>query len=279
MAKQLLGKPVVEAIKKVLAEEVVRRRLNQEPIGFATVRVGEDPASVVYQGRLMKSAADLGLEPVEVNLSEASTEDEVIQILKELGARKEIAGILLFMPLPKSLNSDRIISEIPIHKDVDCLNPYNFSQVMAGKSPWGPCTPRAVIAMLDFYEYDLKGKNVVVVGRSNVVGRPLSQMLLNRDATVTICHSKTQDLAFHTKQADLVVMAVGQEGLLKGEMLKPGAWVVDVGINMRKDGQGITGDADFDSCEPVCEAISPVPGGVGTISVTMVMQALLRGDK
>ena len=275
MAKQLLGKPVADRIKEKLSVEVANRKQQGKALGFAAVRVGDDPASMVYQGRLIKAAEALGLEPVEIGLSESSTESEVIQKLTDLGNDDKIAGILLFMPLPKGLDGEKISCAIPMEKDVDCLNPFNFGQVMAGKSPWGPCTARAVMEMLDFYEYDLHRKNVVVVGRSDVVGRPVSQMLLNKNATVTICHSRTEDLAFHTKSADLVVMAAGQANLLTGDMLKPGAWVIDVGINVAPSGEGIVGDADFSSCDFVCEAISPVPGGVGAVSVTMVMQTLL----
>ena len=275
MAKHLLGKPVADAIREKLVAEVETRKNQRKPLGFATVRVGDDPASIVYQGRLMKAATAIGLDAVEINLPENATESEMIQKLSDLGQDEKIAGILLFMPLPEGFDSEKIACAIPVEKDVDCLNPFNFGQVMAGKSSWGPCTARAVMGMLDFYEYDLNRKNVVVVGRSNVVGRPLSQMLLGRNATVTICHSKTEDLALHTKSADLIVMAAGQADLLTGDMIKPDAWVIDVGINVAPDGKGIIGDAEFSSCEPACAAISPVPGGVGAISVIMVLEALL----
>jgi len=276
MAKQLLGKPVADRLKERLSAEIEKRRRMGKALGFAAVRVGDDPSSVVYQGRLVKAAATLGFEPLEIALPEGSSETEVIEKLKALGEDEKIAGILLFMPLPKGLDKDRISRAIPIEKDVDALNPVQFGDVMAGRSPWAPCTARAVMEMADYYEYDLTGKHVVIIGRSDVVGRPLAQLMLARNATVTVCHSRTKDLALHTRSADLVVPAVGQAGILTGDMLKPGAWVIDVGINVRPDGQGITGDADFASCEPICEAISPVPGGVGAISVTMVLEALLR---
>ena len=276
---KLLGKPVADAIKEKIIVQVEHRKAQEGPLGFATVRVGSDPASEVYQGRLTKAAHSLGFVPREVLLPEDATEEDMIQAIKELGDDPSVAGIMLFMPLPAGLDGDKIAGAIPPEKDVDCLNPVSIGRVMAGKSPWAPCTARAVIALLDHYGYDLAGKNVVVIGRSNVVGRPLTQLLTNRNATVTLCHSKTQELATHTRQADLVILAAGQVGLLKGDMLKPGAWVVDVGINPSPDGVGIVGDADYASCAAVAAAISPVPGGVGGISVMMVMQALLRLEK
>lgn len=276
MAQHLLGKPVADSVKEKLTSLVEKRRIAKQAVGFATVRVGDDPASVVYQKRLMKGAEEIGLAPVDVLLPAVSTEAQVIEALTELGDNPGIAGILLFMPLPKGLDSAKISAAIPMEKDVDCLNPLNFAQVMAGESPWGPCTARAVMEMLAYYEYDLSGKHVVVIGRSQVVGKPLAQLLLRKDATVTVCHSKTKDIKSLTQQADLVITAVGKIGTVTGEMLRPGAWVVDVGINPSPEGKGIVGDADFGSCEPVCEAISPVPGGVGGISVMMVMQALVE---
>ena len=276
---KLLGKPVADAIKEKVIVQVEHRKAQEGPLGFATVRVGSDPASEVYQGRLTKAAYSLGFVPREVLLPEDATEEDVIQAIKELGDDPSVAGIMLFMPLPAGLDGDKIAGAIPPEKDVDCLNPISIGRVMAGKSPWAPCTARAVIALLDHYGYDLAGKNVVVIGRSNVVGRPLTQLLTNRNATVTLCHSKTQELATHTRQADLVILAAGQVGLLKGNMLMPGAWVVDVGINPSPDGVGIVGDADYASCAVVAAAISPVPGGVGGVSVMMVMQALLRLEK
>lgn len=278
MAKQLLGKPVADAVREDLLKKVETRKSEGKGIGFATLRVGDDIASKVYQESLFKAATKIGLEPREFYFSEESTEEEIIQCLEKIENDATVAGVLVFMPLPKKFDSDRIARAIPREKDVDCLNPLNFSEVMIGKSEWGPCTARAVMELLDFYQYELSGKNVTVIGRSNVVGRPLAQMLLRRNATVTTCHSRTKDLSFHTKHADLVVLATGQRGLLNGEMVDSNTWIVDVGINMKEDGTGITGDADFESCSQVCEAISPVPGGVGSISVTMVLQAILKNE-
>ena len=278
MAKQLLGKPVADEIRVEISQLVAKRKEKGLSLGFAALRVGEDPASIVYQGRLIKEAAKLGFDPFEVNLDSKSSEAQVIAHIHELAERADVAGILVFMPLPKGLDPEKIASAIPPEKDVDCLNPVNFGQVMAGKSLWGPCTARAVMAMLDHYEYDLTGKKVVVIGRSDIVGRPLAQLLLSKNATVTICHSKTKDLAFHTRTADLVIPAVGKAGILTGDMLQEGSWVVDVGINLSPNGEKILGDAEFSTCEPICEAISPVPGGIGAISVVMILQAMLRGE-
>lgn len=278
MVKLLLGKPVADAVRADLIKKVETRKIKGEGIGFATLRIGDDHASKVYQESLFKAAVKIGLEPREFYFSEESSEEEIIECLKEIGEDSSIAGVLVFMPLPKKFDQDRIIRGIPENKDVDCLNPLNFSEVMSGRSRWGPGTARAVMELLDFYQYELSGRNVTVIGRSNVVGRPLGQMLMSRNATVTICHSKTKDLSFHTKHADLVVLATGQQNLLTGEMINENTWVVDVGINMKEDGSGIIGDADFDSCSQICEAISPVPGGVGSISVTMVLQAILKDE-
>lgn len=178
------------------------------------------------------------------------------------------------MPLPAQINPDIIARSLDPEKDVDAMHPLNVGLVAAGKSPWAPCTPRAVMTVLEHYGIELAGKHAVIVGRSNVVGKPLAQLLLGRDATVTVCHSKTPDLAAFLRQADLVVAAVGRPQMIGASMIRPGTVVVDVGIN-ELDGR-IVGDVDFASVEPLAAAITPVPGGIGTVSTVMVLEAVLR---
>jgi methylenetetrahydrofolate dehydrogenase (NADP+)/methenyltetrahydrofolate cyclohydrolase len=206
-------------------------------------------------------------------LPQTALEAEVITVIERLNLDPTVHAILPMLPLPRQIDANAVVERLAPLKDADALHPLNAGLVATGKSLWAPCTPRAVMAILAYYQIPLAGRNVVVVGRSNVVGKPLAHLLLAENATVTICHSKTADLAKVTKQGDVVIAAVGRPKLIQADMIKPGAVVIDVGIN--DTAEGLVGDVDYLAVEQVAAAITPVPGGVGTVSSVMVMEAVL----
>lgn len=268
------GKPAAAAMRTRLAEKAKKLRDRGVPYGLAVLLVGEDHASIIYAEWLGKLCGTLGIPYHLAALPAETTQDELMGLIEQLNHKAEVSGILPMMPMPRHIDSDVIARGLDPDKDVDAMHPLNVGLVAAGKSPWAPCTPRAVMAVLDHYKVELAGKHAVIVGRSNVVGKPLAQLLLARDATVTICHSKTHDLGYFLRQADLVVAAAGRPGLITAEMIKKGSVVVDVGIN--ESGGRLVGDVDFDHVRDVAAAITPVPGGIGTVSTVMVLEAVLR---
>ncbi len=238
--------------------------------GLAVILVGEDPASQVYVRNKVKACADTGLHSVfekyDANLSEA----DLLARIAALNADASIHGILVQMPLPKHISPQKVIAAIATHKDVDGYSVLSAGELMSGLPGFRPCTPYGCMKMIESTGLDLRGKHAVVIGRSNTVGKPMALLLLQANATVTICHSGTPDLAYHTRQADIVVAAVGRRNTLRGDMIKPGALVIDVGIN--RDDQGkLCGDVDFASASEVAGYISPVPGGVGPMTITMLL--------
>lgn len=274
MALILDGKQVAAGVRAKLQEKV--ETLHQQGIqcGLAIVLVGDDPASKVYTNALVKLAGNIGIRAEVKTLSGDAAETEVLTVVRELNSDPGVHGILPMMPLPRHLDPDHVAETISPDKDVDSIHPLNVGLVAAGKSRWAPCTPRSVMTILDHYDINLEGKKVVIVGRSNVVGKPLFQLMLARNATVTVCHSRTPDLASVVREADVVVAAVGRPEMIGAAMVKPGAVVVDVGIN--EAGGRLVGDVDFAAVEPIAQAITPVPGGVGAVSNVMVMEAVLR---
>ena len=274
MALLLDGRKVAIEVKTILKQKIESLQQMGVNPGLAVILVGEDPASRIYADMLRKTAKTLGICFYFHKFPADTTQEQLIKVIKNLNGDKDIHGILPLMPLPKQLDADGIAESILPDKDVDSIHPYNVGLVSQGKSTWSPCTPRAVMRILDYYKTDFTGKKVVIIGRSQVVGKPMLSLLLARNATVTICHSFTKDLAAEIQRADIVVAAVGKPGLVTGSMLKPGAVVADVGIN-EIDGN-IIGDVDFESAAKVAGAITPVPGGVGTVSTVMVMEAVLR---
>jgi methylenetetrahydrofolate dehydrogenase (NADP+)/methenyltetrahydrofolate cyclohydrolase len=268
------GKPAAAVLRARLAEKAKRLREQKIPCGLAVLLVGDDHASIIYADWLGKLCGSLGIPYHLAALPAETTQKEILALIEQLNRNPEVSGILPMMPLPRGINPDVVVRSIDPDKDVDALHPLNVGLVAAGKSPWAPCTPRAVMTVLDHYGIPLAGKHAIVVGRSNVVGKPLVQLLLARDATVTICHSRTPDLTYFLRQADLVVAAAGKPRLITAPMIKPGAVVVDVGIN-DLDGR-IVGDVDFESVSAAASAITPVPGGIGTVSTVMVLEAVLR---
>jgi len=237
--------------------------------GLATIIVGENPASQMYV-RIKHSACDrVGIRSDSVNLAEGAGIEEIIETIRDLNERKDVNGILLQLPLPGNRDPALAMAAIDPTKDVDGFHPVNMGSLLAGAERLVPCTPRGIIWALERLGVDLKGKEAVIVGHSNVVGKPLAAMMLNRNATVSVCHVFTKDLAAHTRKAEILVVAAGVPGLIKKDMVRPGAYVFDVGIN--KVGDKTVGDVEFDVVLEVAAAVTPVPGGVGPLTVSMLM--------
>ncbi len=263
---------------KVVAEEVSRKvLLDLSLISFVpklvVVLVGADPASQVYVKNKRKKCLDLGMQGETLELPESLGEDELIAVIRKLNADASVTGILVQLPLPPAIDKKRVLREISPLKDVDGLHPENAGLLFLGEPRFSPCTPSGVIEMLRHYNIPMSGQRAVVVGRSEIVGRPMAQLLSLQDATVTVCHSKTRDLASETTRADILVVAAGKPKFLTAQYVKQGAVVIDVGIH-RLD-SGLCGDVDYDSVAPKAAAITPVPGGVGPMTIAMLMKNVL----
>ncbi len=268
MAILIDGKKVAKEILENLADETVF--MNPAP-GLAVIIVGEDAASKIYVNSKKKKAAELGFNSIVVELPENVSQQELLNKIEELNNDDKIDGILVQMPLPEHINKNDVIEKINPLKDVDCFHPYNVGKIASGNKPYVyPCTPKGIIRLLEYYDIEIEGKNTVVVGRSNIVGRPMAQMLLNMNATVTICHSRTKNLGEITKTADILICAAGKANLITEDMVKDGAVVIDVGINRNKD-RKLCGDVDFSSVEKKASYITPVPGGVGPMTICSLM--------
>ena len=267
------GKPVADVYRETITEKIAAAKQRGLLVTLAIVVVGDDPASHVYKGRLVKLIESLGGAAKVIELPGDSSEEDVIGVVKKLNRNRYVTGILPMMPMPKHINGDAVGAAVSPNKDVDCLNPQNSGDVFMGRSKWAACTPRACMAILEHYGIELDGKNVVVIGRSNVVGKPVAMLLLAKNATVTVCHSHTQNLPELLKQADIIVAAVGKACFVKPEMVKEGVVIVDVGINAV--GDKLMGDVD-PAVAAKASAFTPVPGGVGVVSNMMVMECLTR---
>ena len=267
------GKPASDVYREAITEKIAAAKQRGLLVPLAIVVVGDDPASHVYKGRLVKLIESLGGAAKVIELSGSSSEEDVIGVVKKLNRNRYVTGILPMMPMPKHINGDAVGAAVSPNKDVDCLNPQNSGDVFMGRSKWAACTPRACMAILEHYGIELDGKNVVVIGRSNVVGKPVAMLLLAKNATVTVCHSHTQNLPELLKQADIIVAAVGKACFVKPEMVKDGVVIVDVGINAV--GDKLMGDVD-PAVAAKASAFTPVPGGVGVVSNMMVMECLTR---
>jgi methylenetetrahydrofolate dehydrogenase (NADP+)/methenyltetrahydrofolate cyclohydrolase len=272
----LAGKPVAEAVQRELAAEVaaLKRDRGVTP-GLAVVLIGQDPASKVYVTRKRRTAAEIGIDTPEHLYPDGLTQAELVAQIKRLNADPSVHGILVQLPLPKGLHEGEALEAIDPAKDVDGLHPQNLGRLMIGDPVVVSCTPAGVMAILDHYGIPLAGRHAVVIGRSRLVGKPVAQLLLARDATVTMCHSKTPDLPAVARTADVLVVAAGRDGLVGAAHVKPGAAVVDVGINRRPDGS-LAGDVDFAAVAEIAGAITPVPGGVGPTTVAMLMRNTVR---
>ena len=267
------GKPASDVYREAITEKIAAAKQRGLLVTLAIVVVGDDPASHVYKGRLVKLIESLGGAAKVIELPGSSSEEDVIGVVKQLNRNRYVTGILPMMPMPKHINGDAVGAAVSPNKDVDCLNPQNSGDVFMGRSKWAACTPRACMAILEHYGIELDGKNVVVIGRSNVVGKPVAMLLLAKNATVTVCHSHTQNLPELLKQADIIVAAVGKACFVKPEMVKEGVVIVDVGINAV--GDKLMGDVD-PAVAAKASAFTPVPGGVGVVSNMMVMECLTR---
>lgn len=273
MAVVLAGAPVAAAKKQSILSLVDSLRRNGVMPCLGIILVGDDAASHVYSQRLCKLGEAVGVKVILKTMPGAVPETEVLAAIEQWNADSSIHSILPMMPMPKHINAAAVSERLLPQKDADALHPVNAGLVAAGRSVWAPCTPRAVMAILRHYQVPLAGRHAVILGRSNVVGKPLAHLLLAADATVTVCHSKTANLAEITRQADIVIAAVGRPEMVKADMVKPEAVVVDVGINETE--RGLVGDVDFDAIRSIAAAITPVPGGVGTVSTVMVMEAVV----
>jgi len=274
MVKIIDGKKISDDIYRELEAEIVPHR---GQIGLAVILVGDDPASATYVRNKEKACKRLGINFKLVRLPQSVSKEEVLESISRLNNDDSISGIIVQLPLPSHIDEFEITKSVLPIKDVDGLHPENLGSLLKGKPNMVPCTPLGIIELLRREEIDIKGKKVVIVGRSNLVGKPLFHLLLSMDATVTICHSKTKDLKKETSQADILVVAVGVPGLIKKDMVKPGAVVIDVGIN--KVDNKLVGDVDFEGVKEIASYITPVPGGVGPMTVAMLMNNVLKAYK
>ncbi|MDU1539885.1 Bifunctional protein FolD [uncultured Clostridium sp.] len=273
------GKPVADKISENLIKEV--NDLSKEGIipKLAIVRVGARPDDLAYERGALKRCQTIGIETEVIELEENITQEEYIKAVHKLNEDEKVNGILTFRPLPKHLNEDVIKYEIDPNKDIDCFNPINISKILENdKSGYPPCTPTAVVEILKYYDVDLSGANIVVLGRSMVVGKPVSMLLLNENATVTICHSRTKNLPEITSNADILVAAVGKANMVKEEYIKDGAIVIDVGINVDDQGN-LCGDVDTNNVLDKVSMITPVPGGVGSVTTSILASHVVKACK
>ena len=272
MGQIIDGKALSASIKEEVREQVLslESRYGRKPC-LCVIIVGENPASQVYVRNKVKAAVFTGMESRLEALPEETTEAALLDLIASLNADPAVDGILVQLPLPRHINEEKVIDAIAREKDVDGFHPDNVAGLWLGKDCVVPCTPAGILRLIDSTGVSLSGKQAVVVGRSNIVGKPVAKLLLDRNATVTIAHSRTADLASVTRQADVLVVAVGRAGLITGDMVKPGAVVIDVGMNRNAEGK-LCGDVDFDSCKPAAGWITPVPGGVGPMTIAMLMQ-------
>ena len=279
MANIINGKEISAAIRAEI-KEATERLVAESGVrpGLAVIIVGEDPASQVYVRNKKRACDEVGFYSESYELPESTTQDELNALVDRLNKDENIHGILCQLPLPKHLDENEVIMRIDPKKDVDAFHPENVGKIMIGDYSFLPCTPAGVMALLERSGIDVCGKECVVVGRSNIVGKPQAMLLLHANGTVTICHSRTKNLAEVCRRADILVAAIGKADFFTGDMIKEGAVVIDVGMNRRADGK-LTGDVDFASVEPKASYITPVPGGVGPMTITMLMQNTLTAAK
>lgn len=276
MAAQIIdGKAIAAKVRERIGSTVATLKQQGVTPGLAVVLVGDDPASRVYVGMKKKMCVELGMYSADHELPASTTEAELLGLIGQLNADQRVHGILVQLPLPEHIDTDKVLEAISPDKDADGFHPYNVGRLAIGKPTFQPCTPYGVMVMLDEIGFDLKGKEVVVVGRSNIVGKPVALMCLSRHATVTICHSRTRDLADVVRRADVVIAAVGKAEMVKGDWIKPGAVVIDVGIN-RVGEKKLVGDVEYAAAAERASAITPVPGGVGPMTIAMLLQNTLE---
>ena len=272
------GKSLAKKIRQELKEECNELKKNNINPKLAVIMVGDDPASKVYVRNKSRACNEIVFDYEEFVLKEETTQEELIKLIKKLNDDNNINGILLQSPIPKHLNINEAFKAITYKKDVDGFTPSSVGKLCIGEDTFISCTPYGVMKMFEEYNIDLTGKDVVILGRSNIVGKPLIQCCLQKNATVTVCHSRTKNLEEHTKRADVVISAIGQSKFVKADMVKDGAVVIDVGINRGEDGK-LTGDVDFENVEKKASYITPVPGGVGPMTIAMLMNNVIKATK
>ncbi|RHW38467.1 bifunctional methylenetetrahydrofolate dehydrogenase/methenyltetrahydrofolate cyclohydrolase FolD [Lysinibacillus yapensis] len=264
------GKEIGQEIRKSVEKRVAELKEQGVTPGLAVILVGENPASQTYVRNKQKSCEAIGIYSELIKLPEEVSEEELLDQIRSLNTRESIHGILVQLPLPKHIDEDKVIATISPEKDVDGFSPISVGRMILGQETFLPCTPFGVMKLLEYSGIDIAGKHAVIVGRSHIVGKPMGQLLLQKDATVTYTHSKTKDLPSFTRQADILIAAVGQPNFITKEHIKPGAVVIDVGIN-RDDNNKLIGDVHFAEVEQVASHITPVPGGVGPMTITMLL--------
>lgn len=275
MAMLLKGKEVSQRIKDEIKEEVQQLKKQGINPGLAVIIVGDDPASRVYVNNKKTACEYCGIHSEEYSLPEQTSQEELLNLINKLNNQNDISGILCQLPLPKHIDEQAVINAINPKKDVDAFHPVNVGKIMTGDYDFVPCTPAGVMELIKESGIDVSGKECVIVGRSNIVGKPMSMLLLHQNGTVTICHSKTVDLKEKTQKADILVAAVGKPEFITGDMIKEGAVVIDVGIN-RIAPKKLVGDVEFESAKEKSAAITPVPGGVGPMTIAMLMKNTLK---
>jgi methylenetetrahydrofolate dehydrogenase (NADP+) / methenyltetrahydrofolate cyclohydrolase len=287
-AELIKGAEVAKQIREELKAEVAELKAKHNVVpGLVTILVGADPASQVYVGAKEKTCGELGIYSERYDLPEDTSQDDLMKLIAKLNKDPKINGILCQLPLPKHLNEEEVLYAIDPKKDVDGFHPVNVGKLMIGEPDYLPCTPAGIQQLLIRTGAQIEGAEVVVVGRSNIVGKPIANMLIQKapgaNATVTICHTRTRDIAFHTKRADILIAAVGVANYIKGDMVKEGCYVIDVGVNeIGKTAEGkriLAGDVEFDTVKEKAKAITPVPGGVGPMTITMLMMNTVRAAK
>ena len=274
----LNGKELAQKLQQEMTQEVTALKEKGLQPGLAVILVGEDPASQVYVRNKERAANNIGMYSVVYRLPKTTSEADLIAKIEELNQDDKIHGILVQLPLPKHINEDLVLDTIAPEKDVDGFHPMNLGNLFAGKPTMIPCTPAGIMELIKLSGLDLAGKNAVIIGRSNIVGKPMAHLLLQANATVTICHSKTKDLPKVAKQADVLVVAIGRANFVTADFVKEGAVVIDVGIN-RDENNKLTGDVKFDEVAPLSSYITPVPGGVGPMTITMLMRQTIEAAK
>ncbi|MDD2558203.1 MAG: bifunctional methylenetetrahydrofolate dehydrogenase/methenyltetrahydrofolate cyclohydrolase FolD [Desulfuromonadaceae bacterium] len=279
MAATLIdGKALAASMREQLAASVAELKRESVVPGLAVVLVGDDPASRVYVSMKEKACAKVGIFSDEHRLPAETTQEELLALVDKLNADPRIDGILVQLPLPAHIDEDAVLTAIAPEKDVDGFHPVSVGRLVTGNPTFKSCTPYGVMKMLESIQYDLNGKEVVVIGRSNIVGKPVALMCLAENATVTICHSRTCDLAAHVRRADVVIAAVGRTEMIRGEWIKDGAVVIDVGINRQEDGR-LLGDVEFEAAAARASYITPVPGGVGPMTITMLLENTVQSAR
>lgn len=274
-AKIIDGKKISESLRLSISEAVKNRKEGTRAPGLAVIIVGNNPASRIYVNNKKKACEMCGFYSVEYALAENAEEKELLELIERLNKDEKIDGILCQLPLPKQIDENKVIDAIAPEKDVDGFSPVNTGNLLSGKPCFAPCTPAGVVEMLKYEGIEIAGKHCVIVGRSNIVGKPAALLMLRENATVTVCHSRTKNLAEEVRRADIVIAAIGRASFITADMIKEGAVVVDVGINRLENGK-VTGDVDFDAVREKASYITPVPGGVGPMTITMLMKNTLE---